>query len=83
MSKNETIPGYDLTECSKCSEFGYRKLIGISPNRRRKYYMDNKRRTWRGKMCPDCCRKRHTEYMRQRRSEGKDTYQRSKRETPE
>lgn len=60
--------GYSYVECSKCGEFAFRKATGVSPNRRRKYYYNEKGEAWRGKKCPACARKEHTEYMRVHRA---------------
>jgi len=60
--------GYSSVECSSCYGFFWRKQIGESPNGRRKYYQDEQNRAWRGKSCPECAKKQHTEYMRKYRS---------------
>jgi ribosomal protein S27AE len=60
--------GFDLVECSTCGEYAYRKPIGISPNKRRKYYQDERGKAWRGKQCPTCSTKAHTAYMKKHRS---------------
>ena len=56
--------GYSFVECSSCSDFGFRKLVGISPNRKRKYYVNENGNVWRGKVCPKCCKANHTRYMK-------------------
>jgi hypothetical protein len=63
--------GYDLVECNLCGEYCYRIAIGVSPNKRRKYYQDEKKRAWRGKTCPSCSTKAHTQYMRKHRQSKK------------
>lgn len=63
--------GYDIVSCKSCYEFSYRKAIGISPNRRRKYYQDEEGRAWKGRVCPTCSTKAHTEYMRAYRKASK------------
>ena len=60
--------GFSSVECSSCYGFFWRKQIGESPNGRRKYYQDERRRAWRGKTCPDCSKKAHTNYMRKYRA---------------
>ena len=60
--------GFGSIECSSCFGFKWRKQIGESPNGRRKYYQDEAGKAWRGKSCPDCAKKQHTEYMRKYRS---------------
>ena len=64
--------GYDTVECNKCYDYYYRKAIGISPNRRRKYYQDEKGRAWKGKTCPTCSTKAHTQYMKKYRERLKE-----------
>lgn len=70
--ENPEKEGFDLVECNTCGEYCYRKAIGISPNKRRKYYQDDKSRAWRGKQCPVCACKAHTEYMRKHRKAKKE-----------
>lgn len=55
------------TTCSVCNNIAVRIQTGISPNKRRKYYSDEHGRAWRGRKCPVCACRDHTEYMRQRR----------------
>lgn len=67
-NRDYAAEGYDAIECSQCMEFKWRKYYGESPNGKRKYYQDEKKRSWRGKICPDCSRKNHTKYMKKYRS---------------
>lgn len=60
--------GFDAIECSRCMTFKWRKYVGSSPNGKRKYYQDENKKAWRGKTCPECSKKGHTEYMRKYRS---------------
>lgn len=66
--KDYRVDGFDYIECSKCGNYSWRKGVGTSPNRRRKYYENEKGQAWRGKRCPDCSRKDHTSYMKTRRA---------------
>ena len=65
--KDYRIEGFDPIECNRCMNFSWRKEIGASPNGRRKYYQDEKGKAWRGKICPSCASKDHTNYMREYR----------------
>lgn len=67
MEKDLRSEGFDYIECSKCLDWKWRKCIGQSPNGKRKYYKDEQERTWRGKACPECSKKAHTDYIRNRR----------------
>lgn len=71
MSENETPLPFDKVTCSKCQNIKQRRSCGESPNGRRRYYQDEKGRAWRGKTCPDCATKEHTEYMRKYRQKNK------------
>lgn len=72
MSENESnqekeIIVYDLVTCSKCNKSKRRRKIGKSPNGKRYYYQDDNGKAWRGKVCPECSKKAHTKYMREKR----------------
>jgi hypothetical protein len=66
MEEENKIDG-PLVTCSRCNKVDVRKQIGISPNRKRKYYANAEGRKWKGRKCPDCIKEEHTEYMRKRR----------------
>jgi hypothetical protein len=64
MSDKLEDQGFDMIKCTGCSAEKPRRSYGESPNGRRKYYLDDKLNTWKGKRCPKCVRRAHTEYMK-------------------
>lgn len=74
LEKDWRAEGFDAVECSNCGDYFWRKYTGSSPNRRRKYYVDERGNAWRGKICPKCSKKKHTEYMRERRAKLKNNH---------
>lgn len=59
------------TTCSCCHTNKTRILVGVSPNKKRRYYVDKFGDHWQGKKCPECRRAHHAEYMRRRRKSDK------------
>lgn len=53
--------------CKVCQQLKVKIPKGTSPNKKRKYYADLNSKLWRGKTCPDCARKEHTAYVRNKR----------------
>jgi hypothetical protein len=75
MSDKTLSEGYDIIKCSFCSKEQSRRSYGESPNGRRKYYLDDKLNTWKGRRCPTCVRRAHTEYMKLYRKKLKSSSQ--------
>jgi len=59
----------NITTCSVCQANKIRIKKGLSPNGKRRYYSDENGKAWRGKVCPSCSKKKHSDYIRGKRED--------------
>lgn len=64
---------HPTSQCRECNESYVKIFKGTSPNGKKKYYVDEHGKHWRGKKCPKCSRAEHAGYMAKKRAESNNS----------